>query len=298
MNTSPRSMTGFARVRKIDGDREVVASVKSVNHRGLDVHFRMPPALDPFENALRAAVKRHVLRGHVQVQIAYTNAREGASATVNSAMVETYLTVFHRVSAIHGLRGEPDLNLAFQIPGIFELAEAEPYPDLEPWLVAALEEALLRLDEFRAREGAEIAADLRQRNRAVLQSAYRMEELRGRVLTEFHARLAERMRELLGEAGLDPQRLAQEAAYLAERTDISEELTRLKVHAVQLDDLLAGGGEVGKKLDFLLQEMQREANTVLSKSTGVGELGLEVSDLALAAKAEIEKIREQGLNLE
>jgi uncharacterized protein (TIGR00255 family) len=291
-------MTGFARVRKIDGDREVVASVKSVNHRGLDVHFRMPPALDPFENALRAAVKRHVLRGHVQVQIAYMSAREGASATVNSTMVETYLTVFHRVSAIHGLHGEPDLNLAFQIPGMFEPAEAEPDPELEPWLVGALEEALSRLDEFRAREGAEIAADLRQRNRAVLQSAHRMEELRARVLTEFHARLAERMRELLGEAGLDPQRLAQEAAYLAERTDISEELTRLKVHAVHLDDLLAGGGEVGKKLDFLLQEMQREANTVLSKSTGVGELGLEVSYLALAAKAEIEKIREQGLNLE
>ncbi|MGD0015012.1 MAG: DUF1732 domain-containing protein, partial [Bryobacteraceae bacterium] len=209
-----------------------------------------------------------------------------------------YLSVFHRVSAVHGLRGEPDLNLALQIPGMFEPAEAEPDSELEPWLVGTLEEALSRLDEFRAREGAEIAADLRQRNRAVLQSAHRMEELRARVLTEFHARLAERMRELLGEAGLDPQRLAQEAAYLAERTDISEELTRLKVHAVQLDDLLAGGGEVGKKLDFLLQEMQREANTVLSKSTGVGELGLEVSELALAAKAEIEKIREQGLNLE
>jgi uncharacterized protein (TIGR00255 family) len=291
-------MTGFARVRKQDGDHEVVASVKTVNHRGLDVHFRMPPELDPFENALRAAVKRHVIRGHVQVQINYSSTGMATASTVNQALLETYLQVFHRVSAIHGLRGDPDLNLAFQIPGMFQASDPEPNESMEAMLVGCVDEALTRMDEFRTREGAEIAADMRERNRIVIQNARRMEELRARAVPEFQARLGERMKELLGSVGLEPQRLAAEVAYLADRTDISEELTRLKVHAVQLDDLLSAGGEIGKKLDFLLQEMHRETNTILSKSTGVGEIGLEITDLALGAKAEIEKIREQGLNLE
>ncbi len=295
---SPRSMTGFARVRKTSGDREVVATVKSVNHRGLDVHFRMPGELDAFENALRAAVKRHVIRGHVQVQMSYTSAQDSAPAEVNQPLIEAYLTTFHRLSAVHGLRGQPDLNLAFQMPGMFTQGDAEPDSEMETLLVAAIDEALDRLNEFREREGAEIAAEMRARNGTVLRCAKQLEELRSKAVAEFQARLCARLAELLKAVELDPQRLAQEVAYLVDRTDISEELTRLKVHAVQLEDLLRGGGEIGKKLDFLLQEMHRETNTILSKSTGVGETGIEISDLALQAKAEIEKIREQGLNLE
>jgi uncharacterized protein (TIGR00255 family) len=295
---SPRSMTGFARVRKTSGEREVVATVKSVNHRGLDVHFRMPSDLDAFENALRASVKRHVIRGHVQVQMSYTSAQDGAAAEVNQALIEAYLSTFHRLSAVHGLRGQPDLNMALQMPGMFAQSDAEPDSELEPLLVAAIDEALDQLNEFRQREGAEIAAEMRARNATVLRCAKQLEELRCKAVPEFQARLSARLAELLKTVELDPQRLAQEVAYLADRTDISEELTRLKVHAVQLEDLLAGGGEVGKKLDFLLQEMHRETNTILSKSTGVGETGIEISDLALQVKAEIEKIREQGLNLE
>lgn len=291
-------MTGFARVRKTQGASEVVATIKSVNHRGLDVHFRMPPELDPFENALRAAVKRHVVRGHIQLQVKYTNTQEAASATVNQALLDTYMSTFHRLAAVHGLRGQPDLNLAFQVPGMFVQGDAEPDPELERLLVAAVEEALAMLNAFREREGGEIAADMKARNVAVIRAARRMEELRAKALPEFQTRLSERLGELLKSVELDPQRLAQEVAYLVDRTDISEELTRLKVHAVQLDDLLTAGGEIGKKLDFLLQEMHRETNTILSKSTAVGETGLEITDLALSAKAEIEKIREQGLNLE
>jgi uncharacterized protein (TIGR00255 family) len=272
--------------------------LKSVNHRGLDIHFRMAAELDPFEGALRAAIKRHVTRGHVQVQMRYTNTRDTAPAEINQPLLDKYLTAFHRLSAVHGLRGQPDLNLAFQMPGMFLEAEEEPDSQTESLLVGAIEEALERLNDFRAREGAEIAADMRARNGAVLRCARQMEELRAAALPEFQARLEERLAELLRGVDLEPQRLAQEVAYLADRSDISEELTRLKVHAVQLDDLLHAGGEIGKKLDFLLQEMHRETNTVLSKSTGVGEAGLEITDLALTVKAEIEKIREQGLNLE
>jgi uncharacterized protein (TIGR00255 family) len=273
-------------------------TVKSVNHRGLDVHFRMPGALDPFEGAVRAVVKKHVIRGHIQVQVSYVDAQENGPAELNQAMLESYLTTFHRFSAIHGLHGQPDLNLAFQMPGMFLQTEPEPDTELEKLLVEAAEEALTKLNEFREREGGEITVDMRARNTAVINAARQMDALRAGATAEFEARLQERLAELLKTVEIEPQRLAQEVAYLVDRSDISEELTRLKVHAVQLDDLLTAGGEIGKKLDFLLQEMQRETNTILSKSTGVGEMGLEITDLGLAVKAEIEKIREQGLNLE
>jgi uncharacterized protein (TIGR00255 family) len=126
----------------------------------------------------------------------------------------------------------------------------------------------------------------------------RMEKIRSKATAAFQKRLKERLSDLLRGAGIEPQRLAQEAALLADRSDISEELIRLKTHAGQLEELLDNGGETGKKLDFLLQEMNREANTVLSKTGGLGELGLTITDLALAAKAEIDKIREQSLNIE
>jgi len=291
-------MTGYARVRKLEGDAEIVVSVKSVNHRGLDVHFRMPGDLDPFENPLRNAVKRKVVRGHIQIQVRVAGSRSGAAAAVNRPLLETYMASFRQLAQEYGLAGEPDLNAALRVSGMFETAEEEPNPEMERLLVAALEEALDILNRFREREGGEISLEMRERNAAALASARRMEEIRQRALPEFQARLSERIAELLKGLALDPQRLAQEAAFLADRSDISEELTRLKMHSAQLEALLAGGGEVGKKLDFLLQEMHRETNTILSKSTGVGEPGLEISDLALGVKAEIEKIREQGLNLE
>jgi uncharacterized protein (TIGR00255 family) len=133
---------------------------------------------------------------------------------------------------------------------------------------------------------------------SVCDLAAQMEKIRSRATLAFQKRLNERLRELLRGAGIEPQRLAQEAALLAERSDISEELVRLKTHAAQLEKLLDANGEVGKRLDFLLQEMNREANTILSKTGGLGDLGLTITDLALAAKAEIDKLREQSLNLE
>lgn len=295
---SARSMTGFARVRKMTEAYDATVSVRSVNHRGLDVHFRMPPELDPFEPALRTAVKRHVARGHLQVQVKYTTSKEGGPAVVNQPLLEAYLDAFRRLSGAYGLSGDPDLNSAFRIPGMFDTAEDEPDPALGELLTGGLEEALEQLNAFREREGAEIAADMLARTATIVDSARQMETVRARAVPEFQARLTDKLGELLKNAAVDPQRLAQEAAYLVDRTDISEELTRLNVHASQLHDMLAAGGEIGKRIDFLLQEMHRETNTILSKSTGIGESGLAITDLALGAKAEVEKIREQGLNLE
>jgi uncharacterized protein (TIGR00255 family) len=291
-------MTGFARVRKATDSFEIVVSVKSVNHRGLDVHFRMPPDLDAFENAMRAEIKRRVLRGHLQVQVNYTSTRVEAPAVLNVGLLDAYMTAFRRAAAVHGLHGEPDLNAALRLPGMFQSEEEEPDPALEAALVAATGEALDVLNEFREREGGEIAAEMRVRAAGVLEAAGRIEELRGRAAPEFQARLNAKIGELLEGVGVEPQRIAQEVAFLVDRSDISEEVTRLKLHTAQLMELLEKGGEIGKKLDFLLQEMNREANTLLSKSTGAGGSGLEITNIALGVKAEIEKIREQGLNLE
>ncbi len=174
----------------------------------------------------------------------------------------------------------------------------ESDPAVENSLIAVFEEALANLNQFRAREGAELGALVREHNHSIAESAKEMEALRQRVVPAFQTRLTEKLSELLRNSTLDPQRVAQEAAILADRSDIGEEISRLQIHARQLDEILDAGGEVGKKLDFLLQEMNRESNTILSKTSGVGELGLRITELALAAKAGIEKIREQALNLE
>lgn len=295
---SIRSMTGFARVQKSSAEGDLTLSVKSVNHRGLDMHFRMPDELDGYETALRAVIKRHALRGHFQVGVTFTRARNGA-CTVNRGLLEAYLAAFREASAEHGLAGAPDLNAALALPGMLQQGQdQEAGAGLEPLLVSAMEEAMAALNAFREREGAELAAELQRRARAVQTAAVRLGELRSKAIPTFQARLKERLSELLAGASIEPQRLAQEAAILADRSDIDEEITRLKVHANQLLQLLERGGEVGKKLDFLLQEMGREVNTVLSKTGGLGDLGLGITEVALGVKAEVEKIREQSQNLE
>jgi uncharacterized protein (TIGR00255 family) len=200
---------------------------------------------------------------------------------------------------MHKLDAQPDLNAALRIPGMFtEAAGSEVPPGTETALLAALDQALTELNEFRAREGAEIRAELHMHNARIGECAAEIETIRAGAVEIFQNRLAERLKDLLKGVQIDPQRLAQEAAILTDRSDIGEELARLKIHSGQLAALLDGGGEIGKKLDFLLQEMNRETNTILSKTSGAGEPGLRITELALAAKAAIEKIREQSLNLE
>src|SRR5712691_520722 len=295
-----RSMTGFARARRTVGEGELVVSVKSLNHRGLDVQVHAPSAVDPFESAIRAAVKSRLARGHVEVRVALPPAvSNGAAPALNRALLEEYLRMFRAAAEAHGLESRPDLNAAFRIPGMFiESSEAETPAGLEAGLLDALGEALDELNVFRSREGAEIAAEMREHNCRGAAAAQQMEQIRDGSAAVFQNRLSERLKELLKGAQIDPQRLAQEAAILADRSDRSEELARLKIHSAQLAGLLDAGGEAGKKVDFLLQEMNRETNTILSKTGGAGDPGLKITELALGAKAAIEKIREQSLNLE
>jgi uncharacterized protein (TIGR00255 family) len=295
---SLRSMTGFARARKNTERGEIIATLKSVNHRGLDMHCRMPQELEALEHEVRSVVRGGVARGHIEIQVSFTRTA-GAAATLNRPLLDAYIQAFRDAAGIYGLSGQPDLNSALSIPGMLSAAgDEEVEKEVAQAVLAAVAEALLLLNAFREREGAAIAQEMQQRCQNVCGLVTRMEEIRAGAGAAFHKRLKEKLADLLAGAAMDPQRLAQEAAVLADRSDIAEELVRLRTHAAQLDAMLLGDGEVGKRLDFLLQEMNREANTVLSKTGGLGDLGLTMTELALAAKSEIDKIREQSLNLE
>lgn len=299
MSAPIRSMTGFAQVRKSSPYGEITVGLKSVNHRGLDLHFHLEPELNPFEAAMRATAKRSIMRGHVDIRCSVASPGDGAAGALNTPFLQAYLAAFRKAAAEQGLDSQPDLNHAFRIPGMFGApAEAELDSALETPVLAALEEAVELLNQGREREGADLARFIREQNRTIQQGCQDMEHIRRLAIPAFQSRLRDKLRDLLGSAGFDPQRVVQEAALLAERGDISEEISRLRIHSQQLEEILDAGGEAGKKLDFLLQEMNRETNTILSKTGGIGDLGLRITELALESKGAIEKIREQALNLE
>jgi uncharacterized protein (TIGR00255 family) len=292
-------MTGFARVRKEIPEGELVLSLKSVNHRGLDLHFHLPNELDALENDVRAVIKSGVARGHVQIHVGLTRNVVGDAAPLNRAMFHAYIAAFREAAQLYALEGQPDVNSALRIPGMLSTGDEEELgEEVTKALLEAATEAVAVLNHAREREGAATAQEMGQRCRNICTLVSRMEEIRAGAVSAFQKRLREKLADLLRGAGIEPQRLAQEAAILADRSDISEELMRLRTHAGQLETMLNGEGEIGKRLDFLLQEMNRESNTVLSKTGGLGDLGLTITDLALNAKSEIDKIREQSLNLE
>jgi uncharacterized protein (TIGR00255 family) len=266
------------------------------------MHFHMPAEFDGAEPALRKAVRQRVLRGHVQLQVHFKRTAGAAGAAViNEPLLRAWLEAFRDAAERLDIESEPDLNQALRLPGMIDTGAAAETPDhaaIEGEALAAADEAIEELDAFRVREGAAIETEIRMRAASLRDLVCRMEEIRSRALPFFQQRLRDRLTEMLGTAQIEPARIAQEAAILAERSDITEELVRLKTHADQVDALLSAEGETGKKLDFLLQEMNRETNTVLSKTGGLGEAGLTLTDLGLAAKAEIDRIREQSLNIE
>ena len=223
------------------------------------------------------------------------------TAGLNRALLALYMNAFREAAELYRVTDQqPDLNAALRIPGMVGIGgeDEEVSEELSKAILRTVTEAVAALNVFREREGAVTAQEMRQRGSNICELVARMDEIRANAVPAFLKRLREKLADLLHGANVDPQRLAQEAAILADRSDIAEELVRLRTHAAQLDEILAGHGEVGKRLDFLLQEMNREANTVLSKTGGLGDLGLTITELALAAKSEVDKIREQSLNLE
>lgn len=293
-----RSMTGYAQVKANMNDQLTLAvSLKSVNHRFLDLHLRIPPDLDAVEMRVRRVLKERLHRGHIEVTLSLERAG-GAAFAVNRELVGGYLRTFREVAEEFGVSAEPDLNFVLKMPGALNAAEAGQATDeLDKHVTAALEQAIERLNVMREEEGRGAGAELRECMQHLSKATHEVEQLRGKVLKAYHEKVYGRMQELIG-AHADPDRILQEAAMLAERSDIQEELVRMKNHIQHFLSHLDGGGEVGKKLDFLLQEMNRESNTLLSKTTGVAGEALRITELGLAMKSEIEQAREQVQNLE
>jgi uncharacterized protein (TIGR00255 family) len=226
------------------------------------------------------------------------NANDG-EAQLNVAMLDGYVAAWRAAADRHRIAAEPDLATALRMPGMLGPGtDREPEASMEQFLCQLTEDTVKELNVFREREGQDTLAVLLERNAHIRAAVAVVKDIRSRAMPAFQARMKERLADILSGTQLDPQRIAQEAAVLADRSDIGEEIARLEIHTEQLEKLLNGGGEVGKKLDFLLQEMNRETNTMLSKTNGIGEQGLTITETALGIKADVEKIREQSLNLE
>ena len=299
-----RSMTGFAQARIERDGRSLRINLRSVNHRFLDLHLRMPDGFEVFESRARQAIRNRLRRGHVDVNVYYEPAGP-AAVEVNHEVAEAYMKAVEELRRQFGVKTEPDLIALFRLPGVVaapgaasELQNEEAQERLGAQLDACLEQALGRLETMRRSEGQTLATEMQGMLTRIVEKTAEIESLAERVRPAFARRLESKLNELLNGVQVDPARLAQEAALLAERSDVSEELARLRSHVEQFQKLLASAGEVGKKLDFLLQEMQREANTLLSKTPGVESEGLAITGFALEVKSDIEKLREQAQNVE
>jgi len=293
-------MTGYAQTRIIENGWSLRVSVRSVNHRFLDLHLRVPEGFEPVEPRIRQIVRERVRRGHLDVTLHYELAGP-AAVGVNREVAAAYLEAVNQLRSDFKIEPQPDLAAILRLPGVIGPPAAsleDKLAELEAAVAKCLMESLDKLDRMRADEASALREEMSERLRTIADLATKAEAMAERAHAAFAKRLESRLKELLGEAQLDPVRLAQEAAIAAERSDVSEEIVRLRSHVQQFEALLAGAGDIGKKLDFLLQEMQREANTLLSKTPGNEGEGLEITRLALEIKSEIEKLREQVQNIE
>jgi uncharacterized protein (TIGR00255 family) len=290
-------MTGYAQVKgQVNAGLAFSLGLKSVNHRFLDLHFRLPSETDALEMKLRRLLKEKMARGHVEVTLALEYAA-GNGVALNRQLVSGYVQAFRAAANEFGVKGDPDLNVVLRMPGAMDSSAETAAEELDNAVMARVEEALAKLNEMREEEGRGIAAELRSRMAHLQNAAGNVEAHRHAILRSYGDRLQSRMQEMLG-AQFDKERILQEAALLVDRSDIQEELVRLSTHVKQFLALLDQGGETGKKLDFLLQEMNREANTLLSKTSGLAGDALKITEMGLLMKSEIEKAREQVQNLE
>jgi len=276
-------MTGYAQVKsQVNDGNAFTLSLKSVNHRFLDPQLRLPAEMESLDVKIRRILKERLARGHVEI-------------TLNRSLVAGYVAAFRKAATDFGAPGEPDLNVILRIPGAL-VAAAAPDGDFEAAVLAGLEQAIAKLNVMREEEGRGMEAELRRRLESLEQATQEVAKLRSAVSRAYMEKVRARMQELVG--NMEEDRILQEAAILAERSDIQEELVRLETHIKHFHSLLDEGGEAGKKLDFLLQELNREANTLLSKTSGVAGEGLRITELGLLMKSEIEKCREQVQNIE
>jgi uncharacterized protein (TIGR00255 family) len=290
-----KSMTGFGQGSFEGADFKVSLDVRTVNNRYLDTHLRLPQEFSNLENRLKKQVQETLKRGRVDITVSITQTRP-ISMELNRPLIRGYLESINLVREEFGLSGDLDINGLIRLPGVFQnQGGSTPTDDTVPSGVqAALSQALTALQQMRAVEGKELGTELASRLGIIEAQIPTIESNASQLPTIYRERLEKRIKDLMSERGtVDETRLAQEVAYLAERSDITEELARLRSHVSQFGELISKGGEVGKKLDFILQEMNREANTILSKSNNIS-----IGDAAIIIKTEVEKLREQVQNVE
>jgi uncharacterized protein (TIGR00255 family) len=289
-----KSMTGFGQ-GSADGDHfSVRVDIRSVNNRFLDIHSRLPQELASLEVTLKKQIQASLKRGRIDLTVSVEQMRQ-AVYVLNRPLISGYLSALAELKSEFGLEGEPSLELIAKLPGALAASQDSSQLDehLVAGVIAAVSQALIALTEMRIAEGHELANELVNRLAAIEGHLPAIESEAHRLPTVYRDKLARRLQDLVAGGQLDEARLAQEAVMLADRSDITEEITRLKSHVTQMKDVIRSEDEVGKRLDFILQEMNREANTILSKS---GELA--ISDSAIAIKTEVEKLREQAQNVE
>jgi uncharacterized protein (TIGR00255 family) len=296
------SMTGYASVRGSVWDGVAFTlSMKSVNHRFLDLNLRLPSSCDGLEAQMRKMLKESLRRGHVEVTL-QVERRTNSEIQLNAALLGAYLQAYRKASATHGLAYEPDLNAMLRIPGVMSVESslgAEDAAGFDGAVLSQVPDLIAKFNEVRAQEGEALTVELRRSMTRLGTFAEEMAGLRNGVREVQFERLRGRLMELTDGVSVSEERLLAEAALLAEKSDVEEEVVRLRTHVDRFVAMLDEGGELGKRLDFLLQELNREANTMLSKTSGAaGKNSLRITELGLEMKAEIERAREQVQNLE
>lgn len=290
-----KSMTGFGRAENLQGNRKFTVEMKAVNHRYFDVSIKMPKKLSFFESAIRTLLKTYMQRGKVDVFITYEDfTEENVSLKYNEAIAAQYLKYYRQMADTFGLRDDISVSVLGRCLEVFTMEE-QTVDEKEIWAVleVALKQACEQFVESRITEGERLKEDLFDKLDGMIRDVDAIEDRYPQIMTEYREKLTLKVEELLGDAQMEEGRIAAEVILFADKICTDEETVRLRSHIESMREELLSGGSVGRKLDFLAQEMNREANTILSKAND-----LETSNRAINLKTEIEKVREQIQNIE
>ena len=290
-----KSMTGYGRAVDTVNGREFTVEVRSVNNRYLDCSVRLPRMLSFAEDAVKQRIKNAVSRGKVEMFVSiHAEAGEEITVSLNKTVVEGYLAAMRRMVEEYGVKDEITTASLSRMPDVFTVDKPQVDEDqLMADLMSVVDLALQNYNAMRATEGAALDADLRSRGETILELVSQVEQGNGQTVIDYRARLEAKLREVLANTAIDESRILTEAAIFADKVAVDEETVRLRSHLQQMNDMLTTGGAIGRKLDFLLQEMNRESNTIGSKCTDV-----KLARIVVDIKAELEKIREQTQNIE
>ena len=290
-----KSMTGYGRAVETVNGREFTVELRSVNNRYLDCTVKLPRSVSFAEEAVKQAVKASVSRGKVDVYI--TIKSEGASDTkvsLNKELLGEYLAAMKQMVTEFGIRDDISVSTVSRLPEVFTVEKPEVDEDqLKADLMGVVAKALEGYDAMRCAEGKALDTDLRSRGKTIENLVSQVEAGNGQTVIDYRSRLENKLKEVLANTSIDESRILTEAAIFADKVAVDEETVRLRSHLQQMNNMLSGGGAVGRKLDFLLQEMNREANTIGSKCSDV-----KLARIVVEIKAELEKIREQTQNIE